>query len=274
MAIKALCLALILACAVTAEPDTRLAGGTPTTIEEFPYIVALVYRYPGAGITVQRCVGSLISSWHVLTSAFCFTGADLSNMEVRAGSTNSMAGGSVVTIREVTQHPDYQETPRKADIAVALLNTPFGITDSINILYLPPPGTYIPDGGNLRIVSWGFESIQGPQLETLKTINLRKVPLEECEAAYVDSEAVAIGDEVICAAEEEKSLCFGDSGAPMVIGRTVVGVSSHFEDCSSEVYPNVFTRIDRFTNWIISVATPPSGASVATASVRVEPVVY
>lgn len=55
-----------------AAPETRLAGGDPTTINDFPYIVAYTYSYPNAGITIQRCVGSLISSWHVLSSAFCF----------------------------------------------------------------------------------------------------------------------------------------------------------------------------------------------------------
>ncbi|CAG5037503.1 unnamed protein product [Parnassius apollo] len=272
MAIKALCLALTLACAVIAAPDTRIVGGTPTTIEDFPYIVALVYWYPGPGITIQRCVGGLISSWHVLTTSFCFTGAVLSNMEVRAGSTNSLSGGVVVTIREVIKHPDYQETPRVADIAVVVLESPLAITNTINILYLPPQSTYIPDGQSVKVVSWGFESEIGPQLETLKTINLKKVPLEDCQAAYAEKDTVVIDDPVICAAEEgDVGTCRGDSGAPMVIDQVVVGLSSYFQDCGTDDYPDVFTRIDRYTDWIISVATAQYRNGT---TVRVKPVSY
>ena len=56
-----------------AAPENRIVGGDHVTIQEFPYIVAYTYRYPGPGITVQRCVGALVSSWHVVTSGFCFT---------------------------------------------------------------------------------------------------------------------------------------------------------------------------------------------------------
>lgn len=78
---------------------------------------------------------------------------------------------------------------------------------------------------------------------------------------------------VICAADEGgKGTCLGDSGAPMVIDQTVVGLSSYFHECGTEVYPDVFTRIDRYTNWILSVATAPSAASANNTPVRVKPV--
>lgn len=84
-------------------------------------------------------------------------------MSVRAGSTNSLAGGSVVSIQRVIKHPDYTEMARTADIAVAVLATPLGITNSINILYLPPQNNYIADGQVVKIVSWGFESVSHEQ---------------------------------------------------------------------------------------------------------------
>ncbi|CAK1595393.1 unnamed protein product [Parnassius mnemosyne] len=258
MAIKALCLALTLACAVTSAPESRIADGTPITIEEFPYIVALEYHFPASGIRVQRCVGSLISSWHVLTSSFCYLGAVLSNMQVRAGSTNIMSGGTVVNIRDVIKHPDYQQSPRTADIAIAVLEAPLGISDTINVLFLPPQGTHIPDGQSLKVVGWGFESMDGPQVETLQTINLRKVVLDKCLADYADKDGVVIDDRVICASEGGQiSTCLGDHGAPMVINQVVVGLASYFDECNTDVYPNVFTRIDRFTDWILEVSVAP-----------------
>lgn len=59
----------------------------------------------------------------------------------------------------VVQHPNYLEAPRVADIAVATLNFVLPLSPTIDILYLPPQRTYIPDGSQMRIVCWGFESV-------------------------------------------------------------------------------------------------------------------
>ncbi|KAJ0171051.1 hypothetical protein K1T71_013250 [Dendrolimus kikuchii] len=251
---------------LSAAPNTRIVGGEHTTIERFPYITALTYHYPGAGITIQRCVGALLSSWHVLTTGFCFTGAILTNFEVRAGSTNSLWGGVVVTIGDMVKHPEYVEAPRAGDIAVVILQSPLGISSTVNILFLPPQNTYIPDGESVKIVSWGFEYLGGPQLETLKTINMNKLSLDECAEKYEGNTGVAIVDEVICAGAAGRATCFGDSGAPMVINQVLVGSASYYDSCSDE-YPSVFTRVDRYTNWILEVASRAgkSGPMVKTS---------
>ncbi|XP_053618889.1 trypsin delta-like isoform X2 [Plodia interpunctella] len=252
----------------TRAPEPRLVGGTPTTIQEFPFIVSLVYYYPGPQIWIQRCVGSLVSSFHVLTTGYCFTQAVIANMLVRAGSTYSMSGGTLRSIRDVIKHPEYVEAPRAGDIAIAVLDSPLGITDTIGVLYIPPQDTFIPDGYELKIVSWGFESETGPQLDTLQTVNMNKLPLDECQAIFSGSNAVTIGDPVICAAAPGRSVCVGDSGAPMVIGETLVGLSSYYDGCGDDK-PDVFARIDRYTNWIIEVAASRVGDVDSVPYVRV-----
>lgn len=86
-------------------------------------------------------------------------GAILDNMWIRAGSTNSMSGGTEVRIADVIKHPNYVETPRSADIAVIFLKEALSITNSINVLFIPPPGISLPDGMETKIVSWGFENV-------------------------------------------------------------------------------------------------------------------
>ena len=80
-------------------------------------------------------------------------------MWIRAGSTNSMSGGTVARIADVIKHPNYVESPRSADIAVVIMKEALRITDSINVLYIPPPGINLPDGMETKIVSWGFENV-------------------------------------------------------------------------------------------------------------------
>ncbi|CAH0731506.1 unnamed protein product, partial [Brenthis ino] len=261
MAIKLLCLAFALFCAASAAPESRIVGGTPTTIEDFPYIVAIVYHYPRPNIHIQRCVGSLVSSWHVLTTAFCFTGADVNNMLIRAGSTNSMSGGVESRIAEVIKHPNYVETPRSADIAVVRVTEPFRISDSINVLFIPPPGTFLPDGMLTKVVSWGFESESGPQLETLKTVNLIKLPFADCQKIFEGAQNVTIDEAMLCASAPGKGICRGDSGAPMVHNSVLIGLSSFFKVCDSDDYPDVFTRIDSYTDWIMDAASDSRSVS-------------
>ncbi|KAM3960024.1 trypsin, alkaline B-like [Aphomia sociella] len=269
MASFKLYLALALITIASAAPNSRLVGGNPTTIQQFPYIVSLVYYYPQPQLYIQRCVGSLVTSWHVLTTAYCFTGANLDNMYVRAGSTNSLSGGIIRYIDEVVKHDDYVETPRAGDIAIIVLDNPLGITDSIGVLSIPGQNTFIPDNTEVKVVSWGFESQSGPQLEILKTINLYKLPLADCQADFQDSTAVSIEDPVLCAAAPERSMCLGDSGAPMVIGDVLIGLSSYYENCDDSK-PDVFTRIDRYTNWIVEVASRPR----TSAKIRISKILY
>ncbi|CAH0599068.1 unnamed protein product [Chrysodeixis includens] len=236
-----------------AAPESRLTGGDPITIEQFPYILSYTYNYPNAGITIQRCVGSLISSWHALSSAFCFSGAILDNLVIRAGSTDSLVGGTLVMVSHVVQHPNYAANPRTNDLAVTFLANPLGITSVINVLFLPPNNYYVADGTSLQAVSWGFNAA-GTQYSTLRTANLVKQNLDECAEIYADENAVAITDTVICASADGKGLCNGDSGAPLVQNNVILGLFSWNTQCGDSSYPDVVTRIDRFTNWILSVA--------------------
>lgn len=80
-------------------------------------------------------------------------------MQVRAGSTYSLSEGIVVNILDFVKHPDYEETPRTADIAVTFLKSPLAISSTVNVLFLPSPNSYIPDGQTAKVVGWGFESV-------------------------------------------------------------------------------------------------------------------
>nr|XP_032525047.1 trypsin alpha-3-like [Danaus plexippus plexippus] len=224
----------------------------------YPYVSAFVYYYPRPDLWVQRCAGTIVSSWHVITSAFCFTGATLPNYRIRGGSTYSMNGGQVVSIREVVKHPEFVETPRKNDIAVVILQEVFRLSGSLNIMYLPPKNIDIPNGIPATVVSWGFESEQGPIHNSLMAITLTTVPLEQCQQIYADDADIKINEAVICANAANSGVCSGDMGAPLVSGGVLIGVASNHKGCGSQNYPDVFTRIDAYVDWIMEVAVAPS----------------
>ncbi|CAG9569880.1 unnamed protein product [Danaus chrysippus] len=63
---------------------------------------------------------------------------------------------------------------------------------------------------------------------------------------------------VICANAVNSGVCTGDMGAPLVSGGVLIGVASNHKGCGSQNYPDVFTRIDAYVDWIMQVAVPPS----------------
>lgn len=52
--------------------NTRVIGGSPTTIEIYPVIAQLLLDSWGNGKYEQYCAGVVITARHVLTTAHCF----------------------------------------------------------------------------------------------------------------------------------------------------------------------------------------------------------
>jgi len=88
---------------------------------------------------------------------------------------------------------------------------------------------------------------------------LRKVGLEimdnsNCNAAFT-AVNVTIEDTQLCTCGYDSlaglvGACYGDSGGPLTVGSTLVGlVSFGYSDCEAG-FPTVFTRISHYRDWI------------------------
>ncbi|XP_037574654.2 chymotrypsin-like elastase family member 2A [Dermacentor silvarum] len=62
-------------CGVSARPpanESRIVGGTPTDIDQWPWQVSLHHRRPSSGAPGRRlCAASLVSASWLLTAAHC-----------------------------------------------------------------------------------------------------------------------------------------------------------------------------------------------------------
>ncbi|CAK1546649.1 unnamed protein product [Leptosia nina] len=272
---KVLSFAVAVIYAVSAAPQSRITGGDQVDITDVPYMAALVYHYPRINLRIQRCVGPLISSYHVLTTAFCFNGAVLENFTIRAGSTLSLSGGVTSTIQHLIKNPGFVSETLLNDIAIVFVKEPFRISNVIRSLRLPPQGFEIPDGRSGIVSGWGFDKERvdgGTQHEYLQSVLLRKVTQRVCTETYANNSNVTVTDSVYCATETNKGVCFGDSGAPMVAPvystAALIGISSYYQGCGS-TYPDIFTRVDRYSNWIMENAVAPSARSLEFDTPRI-----
>lgn len=82
------------------------------------------------------------------------------------------------------------------------------------------------------------------------------VPNFNCQLGYIYPNFQPISDRMMCAKRRGKSMCFNDSGGPLLKKGVsddtdvLVGLTSFNMGCST-IFNNVFARVGAVTDWII-----------------------
>jgi len=80
---------------------------------------------------------------------------------------------------------------------------------------------------------------------------------EQCRSDYSGVRNVVLTRDQICAGQGTTDTCAGDSGGPMLSDRfrnrwSVIGITSYGVSCADADFPGVYTRVDRYLDWISS----------------------
>lgn len=85
--------------------DTRIVGGSPTTIDRFPWQLSLRIK------SKHRCGASILTKNRALSAAHCYRPAtdEIDDLTVLAGSTLRFgeSGCYIVGLDKYIQHPNY-----------------------------------------------------------------------------------------------------------------------------------------------------------------------
>ncbi|CAG5037487.1 unnamed protein product [Parnassius apollo] len=249
----------------TADPaknvaDTRIIGGSPTTIERYPYTVQILYG------TQLTCAGSLITRRHVLSAAHCFVNENgivisPTYYSIRVGSTYLNTGGKIHTISAIIIHESYNSPPRDNDVAVLVMTVAVDLGASVNTAFIPLQGAVVPDNATVVHVGWGRTNVAIPQAsDVLNEVEVHKVNRNVCQQRYQYLQAATgdpypVTENMICAGLLDiggKDACQGDSGGPLIYNGVVVGVTSWGYGCAQPFFPGVSARVSSYTNWINS----------------------
>ncbi|KAK5600861.1 hypothetical protein CRENBAI_008504 [Crenichthys baileyi] len=176
------------------------------------------------------------------------------------------------SVDQIFLHPDFQPNNYNNDIALLRLSERVEFNRMVLPICLPPahsqdhPSFLLPHSLGL-VAGWGISnasSTPSPSPLTsdlLQYVKLPVVPQDECRASYtLRSVNYNITDNMFCAGffQGGRDTCLGDSGGAFVMEVkrrwAVFGLVSWGgpEDCGSQRVYGVYTRVDKYVNWIQS----------------------
>ncbi|XP_064463803.1 uncharacterized protein LOC135374808 [Ornithodoros turicata] len=243
----------------------KIIGGVTAIKGEFPWQMSIRQKKAGGLGTKHFCGGALLNDRWVVTAAHCIvdqkgTRLVASQLYVRAGEHDEhVAEGTEIQVRvtHVYVHPQYTHLHR--DVALLRLAKRLKLSRFVQPVCLPDANVKLHVGLNCTVSGWGNTRTQGTTSYILNKLPVPLRPLQDCERVYGPIFNTPIHQWHLCGGRPEgnKGVCYGDSGGPyqceMENGRWyVMGLASFGSGCAKGNYPDVYTRVPYFVDWIRS----------------------
>ena len=250
---------------------TRIVGGAEASFNEWPWQVALVYAGK-SNFQGQFCGGSLIDSEWVLTAAHCLVDETADNVDIVSGTSDLTSGGRRSPSAAIFVHRDYDKASMDNDIALIRLRHPAS-APTVDPIWPDLAQNVAVPGRPATVTGWGNLSSESEQWpERLMEVDLPLVSQTACRSGYAGTGNV-ITDNMFCAGYQQGAAdsCQGDSGGPMVIddgsGRYVqLGVVSWGVGCAEAGHYGVYTRLEKYGDWIDWVKRNPAAAAAESGT--------
>ncbi|CAG9798384.1 unnamed protein product [Chironomus riparius] len=201
------------------------------------------------------CSGSIVDYYWIITSAHCVYGFDV--IDVFIGNvTNDL--DHIVRVKNVFIHPEFDyDNEIINDIALLKLRRSLAsLNNTFEIIALPTiydsESEYI--GFRGIIAGYGKFGDSGPTANFANYAYYEIIPLRECQNLFLNN-YTEYSSMCLCGKGIGASSCQGDSGQGLIIYRRgekkIVGVvSKGLESCETINEPEVFTRVDKYLDFI------------------------
>ncbi|CAH0405210.1 unnamed protein product [Chilo suppressalis] len=246
---------IVLFLALTADAavtrDQRIAGGSVTTITNYPEMVSLLYS-AGSSNHRQECVGTILTNRAILTAGHCTYGYTPAMWRSRVGSTHANSGGVVHNSARIINHPNYNVFTIDNDIAIIHTSSQIHFTNVIRAANIAGSNYFLGDNQVVWAAGWGFTQTNGNPSEQLRHVQIWVVNQAVCRSRYAEL-SVLITDNMLCSGWLDvggRDQCTMDSGGPLYHNGVVVGVCSFGFACGHPRFPGVNARVSRYTAWI------------------------
>lgn len=291
--------------AAGADNSQKIVGGEETTIEEWPWQVAIANppASGGDGFDRQFCGGTLLSATAVLTAAHCvYDGGFLAPrfFSVISGRTVlSSPDGAEAAVTDVIYFVDsggvatpqsvlsaaagpelYDDLTSEWDVAVLELAAPaLPPAEAITIATAGERDLWEP-GDSVFATGWGDMSALeiGDFADQLQEVEVEVIADDECDDPTVYGSGF-LEETMVCAGIPTlggKDTCAGDSGGPLVApvgdgGFRLIGDTSFGLGCAQPGFPGVYGRVADTTMRPAITAAIPLADGVAPPTIPVSP---
>jgi secreted trypsin-like serine protease len=269
--VVAMCATMLFAGTAAASPRAgkSVIGGTPASIEQFPYVAAVL-------TPTTLCTGTVISSTKVLTAGHCV--GNPQTMMVRTQSPSAFAGGEELGVASVAYAPGFAHQFEN-DLAILTLKTPTTATPIV-VANGAEDAAYTRPGTPLSVAGFGNRNpllIGKPRIGelTATTVTAKFCPLPPwaiCDSGHKVATAFRRFGKKLRRRKVNATVCSGDSGGPLVAntpaGPRLVGTAEastappskrnpfFFVICGLKGYPSVHTRSALYSDFIRSNLGP------------------
>ncbi|CAO3574674.1 unnamed protein product [Mortierella alpina] len=211
----------------------RIVGGKPVKPSELPFAAKFTFRY-------GRCTGSLIGPQTILTAAHCLKKQRFMYRSVEVA-------GVVFQNNETTDvlHPQY--APKVNDIGLVFL------PKKLPGPYAQISGDYPKPGSKITAAGYGDVDNNGTETKVLRKVGLIVEDKAVCLANY----PTFLGDTQFCTKDTPQSVCVGDSGGPLFVGKNdkvkIVGITNHGTSqgsCGLKGNYQYFAFVHPYMQWI------------------------
>ena len=157
--------------------QNRIVGGIEASINEFPYQVSI------QRLNRHICGGSILSQDWILTAVHCNLRVN-DGVKVIAGihNLNVLNGNAQIRdIKNVINHPNFNDQPNSNDIALVQVLYPFNYTSSVGPITIARHGYGPSVGSYCTVMGWGTTSYDGDSSNVLLKVDVPIISDEECD---------------------------------------------------------------------------------------------
>lgn len=148
------------------------------------------------------------------------------------GALNLASGGITHAITSIVNHPNYNSANLANDISLIQTTNEVSFSASVSPALLS--STFVGSGVNAVASGWGQSAHPGTVPGNLQFVALTTLTTPDCRTRFSAINAARIFDNTICTfTREGEGTCIGDSGGPLAVDNTLIGIISWNIPCAT-----------------------------------------